>query len=128
MVKPLHNKHNLNELQKFKVALKGLMLATKSEAHFRFHILAALIIITAGWLMRVSKTDWLWLIAAIGFVLIAELFNTAIEHLVDLVSPEKHPLAGKIKDISAGAVLMASITAAVIGLVILWPYFCSIFN
>lgn len=122
-MRPKHN-HKLNEVEKFKAALKGILVAIASEVHFRFHLVAAFVVIIAGVLLKVTKNDWLWLSVAIGLVLTAELFNTAIESLVDLVSPEQNPLAGKVKDISAGAVLIASITAAVIGLAILWPYFC----
>ena len=53
----------------------------------------------------------------------AKLFNTAIEKLVDLVSPERHPVAGQVKDIAAGAVLICAVAAAIIGLIIFIPYF-----
>lgn len=74
-----------------------------------------------GFYLEVTITDWLWLIAAIGFVLVTEIINSAIENLVDLVSPEKQKKAGLIKDMAAAAVLIASITAAIIGVLIFYP-------
>jgi diacylglycerol kinase (ATP) len=62
-------------------------------------------------------------VMCIGTVIAAELFNTAIEKLVDLVSPERHPVAGQVKDIAAGAVLICAVAAAIIGLIIFIPYF-----
>ena len=75
----------------------------------------------AGWYYQLNSSEWLWIIAASGMVLGAELFNTAIEVLVDLVSPEIHPKAKIIKDVAAGAVLIAAFAAVLIGLIIFLP-------
>jgi diacylglycerol kinase len=87
----------------------------------RFHLAAAIVVIAvAGWL-RIDAHDWLWLTAAITAVWVSELINTAIEHTIDLVSPEIHPLARIAKDTAAGAVLVAALFAVLVGAVVLGP-------
>ncbi len=80
-----------------------------------------------GLLWRVSADDWRWLVLAIAIVLAAELVNTAFEHLCDVVQPELHASVKAAKDVAAGAVLVASIGAAVIGVLVFWPYVSSQF-
>ncbi|OEK05086.1 diacylglycerol kinase family protein [Roseivirga misakiensis] len=109
-------------LQSFKYAWRGIRVAIWQEHNFRIHLLAALIVIVTGFYFEISNTEWCWIVLAICIVFTAELFNTAIEKLVDLKSPEFDPLAGKIKDIAAGAVLVSALSAAIIGLLIFWPY------
>lgn len=92
----------------------------------RLHVLSAIGVVVAGLLVEVTKTEWCLLAGSIGLVFTAEIFNTAIETLTNLVSPQHNPLAGKTKDLAAGAVLAAAVTAAVIGLIIFVPYFVSI--
>lgn len=75
----------------------------------------------AGWYFNLSGAEWLWVIMASGVVLMAELMNTAMEVLVDLVSPDLHPKAKIIKDVAAAAVLVTALTAVVIGLLIFIP-------
>ena len=74
-----------------------------------------------GWYFRLSATEWLWIVSVSGLVIMAELFNTAIEVLVDLVSPEIHPKAKIVKDLASAAVLVAAIVAAIVGLIIFIP-------
>jgi diacylglycerol kinase len=88
----------------------------------RIHALAALLAIVAGFALSITAIEWCLIIGCIGLVFMAEVFNTAIETLTNLVSPEFNPLAGKTKDLAAGAVLIAAITAAVIGIIIFLPY------
>ena len=85
------------------------------------HMLMALFVVLTGSYLQVSTAEWLWLIACIGMVMVAEIFNTAVEKLVDMVSPQHNERAGLIKDLAAGAVLVTAITAAVIGLIIFIP-------
>jgi diacylglycerol kinase len=87
------------------------------------HLPAATLVIAAGLYFKLSGIEWCWLVTAIALVLITETLNTALEKLVDLVQPDYHPLAGAVKDIAAAAVLLATLTAVVIGLIILFPYF-----
>lgn len=105
----------------FGYAFSGLGYAFKSQLNFKIHIIAALLISIAGWWFKLSIDEWLWIIVSIGMVMMAELLNTAIEVLVDLVSPEIHPKAKIIKDVAAAAVLVSAITAAIIGLIIFIP-------
>lgn len=105
----------------FGYACSGLGYALKSQLNFKVHICAAILVAIAGYWLNLAASEWLWLIAAIALVLMAELLNTAIEVLVDLVSPEIHPKAKIIKDVAAAAVLVTAIAAAGIGLIIFIP-------
>ena len=105
----------------FGYAFKGIVSAFKTEANIRIHFILAIAAIAFGFWLNINQSEWLFVILAIGFVLVSELFNSAIEVLVDLVSPEHNPKAGLVKDIAAGAVLVSAIAAAVIGLFIFFP-------
>ena len=105
----------------FGYALNGIWHATATQLNFRVHLVAAVIVVGAGYALQISKDEWLWVTLCIAMVLVAELFNTAIEFLVDLVSPEYNKKAGLVKDMSAGAVLITAIGALVIGLIIFVP-------
>ncbi len=105
----------------FIYALRGIVTALKSERNLRFHIFAAISVTIAGFVFDISQIDWMMQTIAIGLVITAELMNTAIEYLTDLVSPEKNDIAGKVKDIAAGAVLISAIVALVLGLIIYLP-------
>lgn len=110
-------------IKSFSYAFQGLVYTTKTQGNFQFHLFSATIVVLSAWFLHVSKTDWLILILCIGLVLFAELVNTALEALVDLVSPEFNALAKIVKDVAAAAVLVIAIMAAIIGLVIFIPYF-----
>ena len=109
-------------LQSASYAIKGIREALSGQRHLRFHVGAALVVVAAGIGFDISAGEWGLLIFAIGLVLVAELLNSAIESLVDLIEPKQHPLAGKAKDIAAGAVLIAAIAAALIGLFVFTKY------
>lgn len=106
----------------FKFALAGILTALKEEPNLKFHFVAGFLIIIASILLRISKEDWFIVIFLIGFVISLELTNTAIEALVDAFTDEEHPRAKFAKDISAGAVLVAAVTAAAVGIIIFLPY------
>jgi diacylglycerol kinase (ATP) len=109
----------------FGYAVKGIASAFKSEPHIRIQMLTGLLALLFGVLLNVTIAEWCLIVLCIALVLTAELFNTAIEKTMDHVSPEHHPVVGYIKDISAGAVLITSIGAAVTGLIIFLPkLFC----
>lgn len=112
----------------FKFAIRGINAAFRSEPHMRLHVLSALVVVVAGFFFDVTTVEWCLLAGSIGLVFTAEIFNTAIETLTNLVSPEWHELAGKTKDLAAGAVLAASLSAAILGLIIFLPYFLSYVN
>lgn len=89
--------------------------------NFRIHLAAILAVGLAGWYVRLSSAEWTCIVMAIGLVLVAELLNTGIELLVDLVSPGFNAQAGKVKDIAAGAVLVAACISVVAGAIIFIP-------
>ncbi|WP_342329545.1 diacylglycerol kinase family protein [Pedobacter sp. FW305-3-2-15-E-R2A2] len=108
-------------IKSFGYAFSGIVHAFKSQFNFRFHIAALFVVGLAGWYFQLSAGEWLWIVVAAGIVLLSELFNTAVEVLVDLVSPDIHPKAKIIKDTAAAAVLIAAITSVLIGLIIFIP-------
>ena len=105
----------------FVFAFQGIRYTFKTQINFRVQCLLAVLIISLCFYLKISLSEWLWIIGATTVVLVAELGNTAIETLVDLVSPEYNSKAGIIKDISAGFVLIAALAALIIGLLILLP-------
>lgn len=78
--------------------------------------------VAAGFGFGITRGEWTAIVICIGLVIAAELFNSAIERLVDLVSPQRHPVAGQVKDIAAGAVLVCALAAIVVGLIVFIPY------
>lgn len=93
-------------------------MALRLERNIRYMLIGAVAICVLGWLLAFSLAEWLAVIICCGMVIACELINTAIETVVDLVSPEFHPLAGRAKDIAAAASWVVSLTAALVGLVI----------
>ncbi|MDL2211501.1 diacylglycerol kinase family protein [Erysipelotrichaceae bacterium OttesenSCG-928-M19] len=106
---------------KFKVAFKGLKIVFLEESSFRYQFIILLLTISLGFLVGLSKMEWIAIAFATIIVFTFEVMNTAIENIIDLVSPEYNVLAGKIKDISAGAVLLSTIGAVIIGIIIFYP-------
>ena len=90
----------------------------KNEHNAQIHLTAMGVVVLVGILLKINYTEWCFVAFAIGFVLSAEAFNTAIEALVDLVSPEYNKKAGLVKDVAAGGVLIAALTSVVIGCVV----------
>lgn len=115
------------QLRSFGYAWKGIRCCAGKEQNLSFHLIAAAVAVIAGCVLDITRTDWMIVTLCIGMVIAAELFNSAIEKLVDLVSPQRHPLAGQVKDIAAGAVLVCAATAAVIGLIVFVPYLTRFF-
>lgn len=103
----------------FGYAFAGLAAGWRTQPNFRIHLGLAAGVVVAGGLARLSAAGWAIVALAIGLVLAAELFNTALEAVVDLVSPEDHPLAKRAKDVAAGAVLVAALAAAAAGAAVL---------
>lgn len=112
----------MKQLHSFGYAWQGIRCCIGKEQNLNFHLIATVLVVVAGWWLGITRTEWMIVLLCIGMVIAAELFNTAIEKLVDLVSPERHPLAGQVKDIAAGAVLVCAATAAIIGLIVFVPY------
>lgn len=110
------------QLRSFGYAWQGIKGCVGKEQNLSFHLIATVVVLAMSFAFGITRTEWMVIILCIGVVIAAELFNTAIERLVDLVSPEQHPIAGQIKDIAAGAVLICAATAAIIGILIFAPY------
>ena len=106
------------QLRSFGYAWQGIRSCVGKEQNLSFHLIAMTAVTLAGFVLGITRTEWTVVILCFGVVIAAELFNTAIERLVDLVSPERHPIAGQVKDIAAGAVLVCAVAAAIIGLII----------
>lgn len=105
----------------FGYAFNGIRVATLTQLNFRVHLVAALLAVFLGFALHIAVNEWLWISLCIAFVLVTELLNTAIEFLTDLVSPQYHELAGKVKDVSAGAVLISALFALITGAIIFLP-------
>ena len=103
-------------------AWKGLRKAFAEQRNLKFHFSAALAIIAAGFYFEISPEEWMVVVLTIGFVIGTELINSSIEDLVNLMSPQHQPLAGKIKDIAAAAVLIAAVTSVIIGFLVFHKY------
>lgn len=104
----------------FRFAVEGLRAALR-EQNLWFHFVSAMIVVIAGIATGLSAVEWSIIILTITAVIGAELFNTAIERVVDLASPEIHPLAKQAKDVAAGAVLVFALASVIIGLLIFLP-------
>jgi diacylglycerol kinase len=110
-----------SRIQALRIALDGLTQVFISEPNARIHALITLVVFAAAWLFQISRLEWITLGLTVGLVWVAEIFNTAVEKLVDLASPEIHPAAKAVKDISAGAVLASALTAILVGILIFGP-------
>jgi diacylglycerol kinase (ATP) len=106
----------------FAHAGRGIVIFAKTTHNAWLHAAILLGAVALGFYFGISRTEWLFVVLAAGLVLSAEAFNTAIEIDIDLTSPEFHPFARDTKDVAAGAVLIAAIAAAVIGLIVFVPH------
>ena len=102
----------------FFFALQGFRVAFATERNIKVMLGVGICAIIAGIVLRLDLVSWAIIAGCCGMVISAELFNTAIETIVDLVSPEFHPLAGRAKDVSAAAVYVLSLTAAIVGMLV----------
>ncbi len=109
-------------LNSFGYALEGLAFMLKSQHNAWLHVAASVVVILVASFLQVHVADWRWLVAAMAMVWIAEGFNTAVEHVCNVVSPDHSLAVKRAKDVAAGAVLLAALAAAIIGLLTLWPY------
>ncbi len=109
-------------IRSFKHAWRGLRLAFRAEQSFRIQLAVALVVVIALAILPLSETKrWILLIVTM-FVLVLELFNSSFERMVDLMKPRLDEHVAEVKDLMAGAVLLASCFAFVIGWIIFWPY------
>ena len=115
-------------IKSFGFAVNGLRILIREEHNARIHLFVAGVVIIASIGFRISAFEWMVVILAIGFVLGAEIFNTAMESMADLISPEKDERIKKIKDLSAAGVLISAVTAFAIGLFVFLPKFWMVMN
>lgn len=105
----------------FGYAFQGIFHTIRTERNIKIHCVIAVLVTIFGIWLQISRTEWMICFILFGLILALELVNTAIEATVDLCTEERRPLAKKAKDAAAGAVLIAAIFAAVIGLMIFVP-------
>ncbi len=122
------NLKNKSLINSFKYACMGIKSAIKSERNMKIHVLATLIVTALGFILGLDPLEWVACIFSIVIVISSEMLNTALETIVDLVSPNINPLAKKAKDIAAGSVLVMAIGAFLVGLIIFIPKIINILH
>lgn len=124
--------HRQSLYRAFGCAMRGILTAVQTERNMKIHIAAALIVFIAAALLQLDRISWLFLVLVVSVVFIAELVNTAVEAIIDLVSPEEHVLARVAKDTAAGAALVAAVFAVAIGIMVfyepVWEWIQSLTN
>lgn len=110
-----------NRLKSFAYAYNGIKHTILTQHNFLVHIALATIAVLLGFLLKISIAEWTSIVIVIGMVMAAEIFNSSIEELVNLISPERNVKAGIIKDLAAGAVLILAIAAFITGTIIFLP-------
>jgi diacylglycerol kinase len=108
-------------IESFRHAFAGLAHALRTQRNARIHVLVAVAVIVLGVALGIEPIKWAMIVLTVGFVFVAELLNTVVEAVIDLVTEEYHPLAKTAKDIAAGAVLTAAVTAVIVGVLLLGP-------
>jgi len=111
-----------DRLRSFRYAAGGIGFMLRYQHNAWIHLTITVAVCLTAWWFRLSAADWRWLVVAIVLVWVAETMNTAFEYVCDVISPEFHGSVEKAKDIAAGAVLICSGGAAVLGLLTFWPY------
>ena len=107
--------------QSFGYAFQGIFTCVRKERNMKIHCVAAVFVVIAGVILKISAIEWCICLALFGLVMALEHVNTAVEAVVDMVTEEYHPLAKVAKDTAAGAVLIAAIMAAIAGCIIFLP-------
>lgn len=110
------------KIKAFICAINGLIAVFKTERNFKYMTVGFMVTIVMSVILKISRQDWILVLLCSGAVLTAEIFNTVVENIVDFISPDYNLKAGLIKDMAAGAVLIISLIALVIGLIIFMPY------
>ena len=117
--------HAKRQVKSYRYAAKGVKYTLSTQVNIWIHLLIAMVVLVLAYLLHFTSNQFLILIITIGFVVVAELYNTAIEEMTNLLSPEYNQQAGVVKDIAAGAVLVSAITAAIVGA---WLFIPAIIN
>ncbi len=109
-------------IRSFGYAFVGIAFMLRTQHNAWLHLIATVAVIGVSVFLKLSSSDWRWIVVAIFFVWSAEAFNTAVEYVCDMVSPSYNIVVKHAKDVAAGAVLLSAISAACIGLLTFWPY------
>jgi len=112
----------IKRAKSFTHAGRGVVLFLKTTHNAWIHVFVLVVTVLLGLYLHITTTEWMMLTFAAGFVFVAEAFNTAIEIDIDLTSPTYHPYARDTKDVAAGAVLIAALTAGIVGILIFAHY------
>ena len=112
---------NANLLSSFEYAFAGFLHVLKTQRNMRIHLLIAVVVTALGLYLRLEWLQWAVLWLAIGFVIVAEMFNTVAEAAMDAATPHYHPLVKIAKDVAAGGVLLTAVVAVLVGLLVLGP-------
>jgi diacylglycerol kinase len=115
-------------LRSFRYALRGLYIVWREEQSFRVQIFAALLIFILALLLKVKNYELLVLVMISTFVLVLEVLNSILERIVDALRPRINIFVEAIKDMMAAAVLLASVSSVIIGILIFWPYIKNLFS
>jgi diacylglycerol kinase len=111
----------LTRLKSFVYAFNGLRVLFQEEHNARIHVLAAVGVVVASIAFRISALEWIAVVFAIGLVFIMEIVNTVVENLADFIAPERNERIGRIKDLSAAAVLVGALASFAVGLIVFLP-------
>ena len=110
-----------NRIKSVGFAARGAWYLIRTESSIQVQVGISILVTAAGFYFNISTTEWIFQFLAIGVVMGVEGVNTAVEKLSDYIQPEQDPFIGMVKDISAGAVLMTSIAASIVGFIIYFP-------
>jgi len=109
-------------INSLKAALNGIAEVLRSERNAKIHLGVAVLVVAAGIILGISSYEWGAVLFAMLLVFLAEIVNTAIEKTLDLIDERRNPKIGIIKDMTAGAVLIAAVGAVIVGITVFWPY------
>ena len=110
-----------SRISSFRYAYEGIISLIKNEHNSRIHLIAAVLAVILGFILKISRFEWICITIVIGLVFIAEFINSAIEQIVDFIEPEVDPRIKQIKDYAAASVLVAAIVALIVGGLIFIP-------
>ncbi len=121
------NRWRTSRTRSFLNAFSGLWFNLRNEPNFLVQLIIAMVVVIAGIILSLNRSEWILIALSIGAVLAAEAMNTAVEKICDRFTEEEDPIVKRIKDSAAAAVLIISFTAAIVGVLIFWPYVFGLF-
>ncbi len=109
-------------LKSFQYAFEGIVFTVKTQRNMKIHVFATILVVFVSIWLQITSRDWVIILSTVTFVLVAEMINTAIEKMVDLITEKPHPYAKIAKDVAAGAVFLAASLSVIVGILIFYPY------